>query len=154
MTSFHVSQYPVFVKQAPSHKPRALHPNTWCHLKALTYNTFSIVQDNTFITVHNKTIARVSESISFTVDAQEHRKEPFPASPWHRVYTNPTFPTMSRCPWLAARCSGVSSPRFMTLMRAPLMMSMSTTLERPSLHAQWRGLKPWSSLQWQRSIHI
>lgn len=54
---------------------------------------------------------------------------------------------MSRCPWLAARCRGVSSPRFMTLMRAPLMMSMSTTLERPSLDAQWRGLKPWSSLQ-------
>lgn len=53
---------------------------------------------------------------------------------------------MSRCPWLAARCRGVSSPRFMTLMRAPLMMSMSTTLERPSRHAQCRGLKPWSSL--------
>lgn len=65
-----------------------------------------------------------------------------------------TFPTMSRCPWLAARCRGVSSPRFMTLMRAPLMMSMSTTLERPSLQAQWRGLKPWSSLQGERNIHI
>lgn len=59
---------------------------------------------------------------------------------------------MSRCPWLAARCRGVSSPRFMTLMRAPLMMSMSTTLERPSRHAQCRGLKPWSSLS-RRSQH-
>lgn len=54
---------------------------------------------------------------------------------------------MSRWPWLAARCSGVSSPRFMTLMRAPRMMSMSTTLERPSRQAQCRGLNPWSSLQ-------
>lgn len=70
---------------------------------------------------------------------------------WLSVYMNPTFPTISRWPWLAARCRGVSSPRFMTLMRAPLMMSMSTTLERPSLHAQWRGLKPWSSLQGERS---
>lgn len=69
----------------------------------------------------------------------------------HWVYMSFTFATMSRCPWLAAKCRGVSSPRFMTLMRAPLMMSMSTTLERPSLHAQWRGLKPWSSLQWQKS---
>lgn len=60
---------------------------------------------------------------------------------------------MSRCPWLAARCRGVSSPRFMTLMRAPLMMSMSTTLERPSLQAQWRGLKPWSSLQNSNHTH-
>lgn len=58
-----------------------------------------------------------------------------------------TFCTMSRWPWLAARCSGVSSPRFMTLMRAPRMMSMSTTLERPSRQAQCRGLNPWSSLQ-------
>lgn len=56
---------------------------------------------------------------------------------------------MSLCPWLAARCSGVSSPRFITLMRAPLMMSMSTTLLLPSLQAQWRGLKPWSSLKHQ-----
>lgn len=61
---------------------------------------------------------------------------------------------MSRCPWLAARCRGVSSPRFMTLIRAPLMISMSTTLERPSLQAQWRGLKPWSSLQRERNIYI
>uniref|UniRef100_A0A8C6XAY9 Ribosomal RNA-processing protein 8 n=1 Tax=Naja naja TaxID=35670 RepID=A0A8C6XAY9_NAJNA len=53
---------------------------------------------------------------------------------------------MSRCPWLAARCKGVSSPRFMTLMRAPRMTNMSTTLERPSRQAQCRGLKPWSSL--------
>lgn len=67
-------------------------------------------------------------------------------------FTHTTFPTMSRCPWLEAKCRGVSSPRFMTLMRAPLMMSMSTTLERPSRHAQWRGLKPWSSLQ--RNVHI
>ncbi|TNN79009.1 hypothetical protein EYF80_010688 [Liparis tanakae] len=58
-----------------------------------------------------------------------------------------TFATMSRCPWLAARCNGVSSPRFITLIRAPRMMSMSTTPPRPSLHAQWRGLKPWSSLK-------
>lgn len=58
----------------------------------------------------------------------------------------PTFWTMSRCPWLAARCRGVSSPRFMTLMRAPRITSMSTTLERPSRQAQCRGLKPWSSL--------
>lgn len=60
-----------------------------------------------------------------------------------------TFCTMSRWPWLAARCSGVSSPRFMTLMRAPRMISMSTTLERPSRQAQCKGLKPWSSL-WGR----
>lgn len=58
-----------------------------------------------------------------------------------------TLATMSRWPWLAARCSGVSSPRFMTLMRAPRMMSMSTTPLLPSLHAQWRGLNPWSSLR-------
>lgn len=61
-----------------------------------------------------------------------------------------TFCTMSRWPWLAARCSGVSSPRFMTLMRAPRMISMSTTLERPSRQAQCRGLKPWSSLKGQQ----
>lgn len=58
-----------------------------------------------------------------------------------------TLPRMSRCPWLAARWSGVSSPRFITLMRAPLIMSMSTTLERPSRHAQCSGLNPWSSLR-------
>lgn len=82
------------------------------------------------------------------------RKKLSKASLCFSVYMNLTFPTMSRCPWLAARCRGVSSPRFMTLMRAPLMMSMSTTLERPSLHAQWRGLKPWSSLQQERNIYI
>lgn len=63
----------------------------------------------------------------------------------HRVYLH-TLATMSLCPWLAARCKGVSSPLFITLIRAPLMMSMSTTPLLPSLHAQWRGLKPWSSL--------
>lgn len=59
---------------------------------------------------------------------------------------------MSRWPWLAARCSGVSSPRFMTLIRAPRMMSMSTTPLLPSLHAQWRGLNPWSSLRKQSAM--
>jgi len=53
-----------------------------------------------------------------------------------------TLARMSRWPWLAARCRGVSSPRFMTLMRAPLMMSISTTPERPSRHAQCNGLNP------------
>lgn len=63
-----------------------------------------------------------------------------------------TLATMSRWPWLAARCSGVSSPRFMTLIRAPRMMSMSTTPLLPSLHAQWRGLNPWSSLRKQSAM--
>lgn len=61
---------------------------------------------------------------------------------------------MSLCPWLEARCSGVSSPRFITLMRAPRMISMSTTALLPSLHAQWRGLNPWSSLKQQSEFNV
>lgn len=60
-----------------------------------------------------------------------------------------TFCTISRCPWLAARCRGVSSPRFITLIRAPRMISISTTADRPSRQAQCKGEKPWSSL-WGR----
>lgn len=66
---------------------------------------------------------------------------------WMGIVILQTLPRISRCPWLAARWSGVSSPRFITLMRAPLIMSMSTTLERPSRHAQCSGLNPWSSLR-------
>lgn len=61
-----------------------------------------------------------------------------------------TFCTISRCPWLAAKCRGVSSPRFITLIRAPRMINISTTAERPSRQAQCKGEKPWSSL-WERA---
>ncbi len=77
---------------------------------------------------------------------QTHAPGPLVTTPRVSVCT---LATMSLCPWLEARCSGVSSPRFITFIRAPLMMSMSTTPLLPSLHAQWRGLKPWSSLRQQ-----
>ena len=48
----------------------------------------------------------------------------------------PTIRTISRCPWLAARCKAVSSPILVALMRAPLMINMSTIFAQPSLAAQ------------------
>lgn len=58
-----------------------------------------------------------------------------------------TIWTISLWPWAAPRCRGVSSPRLVALIRAPLCISSSTILKCPSLAAQCNGLKPWSSLQ-------
>lgn len=55
--------------------------------------------------------------------------------------------TISWWPWAAAKCRGVSSPRLVELMRAPLCTSISTIFKCPSLAAQCSGLNPWSSLE-------
>ena len=63
-----------------------------------------------------------------------------------------TFWRISRCPWLAARWSGVSSPILVCVTRAPRDNNMSTILPWPSFAAQWRRLNPWSSLHMQKLI--
>lgn len=59
----------------------------------------------------------------------------------------PTICTISRCPWAAAKCKGVSSPLFVAFTRAPLLSNISTILTFPFLDAQCKGLNPWSSLK-------
>ena len=53
---------------------------------------------------------------------------------------------MSLWPWAVARCSGVSSPMLVALILAPRWISKVTKFKWPSLAAQCKGLKPWSSL--------
>lgn len=55
--------------------------------------------------------------------------------------------TISMWPWAAARWSGMSSPIFVALTRAPRAKNISTNFVWPSLAHQCSGLKPWSSLK-------
>lgn len=58
----------------------------------------------------------------------------------------PTNCTTSKCPWAAAKCSGMSSPILVAFTRAPRERNISTSLRCPSLAHQCSGLNPWSSL--------
>lgn len=61
--------------------------------------------------------------------------------------------TISWWPCAAAKCRGVSSPRLVEFMRAPLCTSISTIFRWPSLAAQCSGLNPWSSLKCTSKHH-
>ena len=54
--------------------------------------------------------------------------------------------TISRWPCAVAKCNGVSSPMFVAFTLTPRWMSRVTKFRWPSLAAQCKGLKPWSSL--------
>lgn len=61
--------------------------------------------------------------------------------------------TISMWPWAAARWSGMSSPIFVALTRAPRAKNISTNFVWPSLAHQCSGLKPWSSLKKSETSH-
>lgn len=61
---------------------------------------------------------------------------------------------MSKWPWAAARCNGISSPILVELTRAPRCKSISTNLVWPFIDTQCNKLNPCSSLHDEKKTQV